>query len=337
MPRALAPTLALVALGGWTHAQPPPPAACTGLTRPDRDGHFVAREDLAGPRSPADGDDWLALVNRSPRGVLAASYAPRDLVDLRTMARALPAACSPPDRQCLRREAAIALRALAAALRAQTREVLVVHSAFRRHRIQCEVFHRWLRRAGNFCPAVVANALPGHSQHQLGTAADVFSASWLRGGYRFRDGFGCSVAGRWLAEHAWTFGFVIPYPLHPDHRAPASDCQARPEASEQIDPRTGYKHEPWHLRYIGRDPAARFRAAWAASGVGTATEITLEQWIRRERGRDDAVDPPVCDGCNCGACATFHPPDATTPAPCPPGPGVRYLDPATDDPAATAR
>lgn len=326
--------LALLALAASSHAQRAQRPGCPALARPDRDGRFVAREDLAGPRTPVDGDDPLALVNRSPRGSLAPSYAPRDLVDLRTLARAEASTCVPPDRQCLRREAALALRALAGALRAATGDALVVDSAFRGYATQCQVFGKWAWREGRgFCATAVASALPGHSQHQLGTAVDVLTAAWLRGGYRFRDGFGCTAAGRWLAERAWTFGFVLPYPLHPEHRAPGSDCLARPDARGRLDPRTGYKHEPWHLRYVGVDHAARFRAAWEASGPGTAGEVTLEQWIRRERGVPGPADLPVCDGCACDACATFRPRDATTPAPCPAGPGVVVLDPA-NEPAA---
>lgn len=301
---------------------------CPALARPDRDGRFVAREDLAPARSPVDGDDWLALVNRSPRGSLSPAYAPRDLVDLRTLLPAAPAACVPPERQCLRREAALALRALGAALRAATGDALYFDSAFRGYTIQCAVFGKWAWREGRgFCPTAVASALPGHSQHQLGTAIDVFTRAWARGGAHFREGFGCTPGGRWLAEHAWESGFVLPYPLHPDHRAPGSDCLARLNARDVPDPRTGYKYEPWHLRYIGRERAARFRAAWVASGPGSATEITLEQWIRRERGAAEAVELPVCDGCACEACATLRPRDATTPSPCAAGVGVRVLDP----------
>lgn len=312
-------------------------AVCPALARPDRDGRFVAREDLAPALPPVDGDDWLARVNRSPRGVLSPSYAPRDLVDLRTLAPAAPATCVPPDRQCLRREAALALRSLGAALRAATGEGMYFDSAFRGHAIQCAVFGKWAWREGRgFCPTSAASALPGHSQHQLGTAIDVFTQGWARGGARFREGFGCTPGGRWLAAHAWESGFVLPYPLHPDHRAPGSDCLARSDARDLPDPRTGYKYEPWHLRYVGRDHAARFHAAWLASGPGSPSEITLEQWIRRERGVTDDVDAPVCDGCACDACATLRARAAATPDPCPRGDGVLVLDPNTGAPAAPA-
>jgi D-alanyl-D-alanine carboxypeptidase len=77
-------------------------------------------------------------------------------------------------------------------------------------------------------------ALAGHSEHQLGTAIDFTSAgrtdvtpSWAK-----------SPAGRWMAENAWQYGFVLSYP------------------KDRTD-LTCYAFEPWHFRYFGRDVAAR--------------------------------------------------------------------------------
>ena len=72
-----------------------------------------------------------------------------------------------------------------------------------------------------------------------------------------------------------------------------------------IDPKTGYKHEPWHLRFVGADSASQMRDAWTASGPGTPQEITLEQWLRARKGLPGDALLPVCDGCACGACATM--------------------------------
>ncbi|MDP3274720.1 MAG: M15 family metallopeptidase [Deltaproteobacteria bacterium] len=281
---------------------------CPSLRTPDDGGHYVAPLDFAPPVPAVDGDDLLVLVNRSPRWVLAPGYAPRDLVDIRSMQRAAVESCVPPDRQCLRRDAAEAYRRLATAMRAAGHEPKV-DSAFRGYRTQCNVFAKWAWRPGTamgFCPATTASAIPGHSQHQLGTAMDLFTLDWTRRGAHFREGFGCSTGGRWLAENAWRFGFVLPYPLHPDYRREGSVCEARPEHRGRVDPRTGYKHEPWHFRFIGVENAASFHAAWLASGPASADEITLEQFLRRRLGTQDAIEPPVCEGCTCGDCATFE-------------------------------
>jgi len=285
----------------WTAAaQPALPPMCSGLDRSDGRGHFVARADLLRTEA-AGGEALLALVNRSPAGALPPDWAPDDLVDLETGRPARWYRCTPPRKQCMRREAAAAYRAMAAAMREAGHRPIAT-SAFRAYRVQCSTFDRWVRR-GEFCEATTVSALPGHSQHQLGTTVDLFTRAWVDGGDKFRPGYGCSDGGRWLEAHAHEHGFVLPYPLHPDYRRGA--CGAVPGGEERIDPRTGYRYEPWHLRYVGRDAALRFREAWQASGPGSPGEITLEQWLRREHGLRDAVAAPVCDGCNCDRCATF--------------------------------
>ncbi len=46
-----------------------------------------------------------------------------------------------------------------------------------------------------------------------------------------------TAAGRWVALHAWEYGFVLPY-------------------TRQGEARSGYAFEPWHLRWVGRVLAA---------------------------------------------------------------------------------
>jgi LAS superfamily LD-carboxypeptidase LdcB len=301
--------LAAVALLAVSLAYPAPAQdaapRCVELSRPDRRSrNFVAQTDLFSAPA-ADGNDLLALVNRTPSGGLASSYRPDDLVDLATMRPARAWECVPPRKQCLRRDAADAYQRLAAAMRAGGMRPYV-SSAFRAYHVQCSTFLGWAaRERGGFCEAVTASAIPGHSQHQLGTAIDLFEHQWNLTGNRFREGFGCTPAGRWIAAHAHEYGYLLPYPLHPDYLRDGSDCAAVRGAESWIDPRTGYRYEPWHLRYVGVENAARYREAWRASGPGTASEITLEQWLRRLRNVPEPIGAPVCDGCNCDECATF--------------------------------
>jgi D-alanyl-D-alanine carboxypeptidase len=186
-----------------------------------------------------------------------------------------------------------------------------VESAYRGFALQCGVFAWSARRQpGGFCTVATENALAGHSQHQLGTTVDMFTSDWRARDPRtgqgvFRDGFGCTAGGVWLDEHSWKYGFIIPYPIHPDDRRPGSRCAVRTDEEEPINPKTGFKHEPWHLRYVGVAAAAQYHEAWLASGPGTANEIALEQWLRARSGLAGDTDLPLCDGCNCGACATF--------------------------------
>jgi D-alanyl-D-alanine carboxypeptidase len=280
---------------------------CAAVLQSGRLGSFLASGDTRW--AFADGDDWLALVNRSPTGALSPDYAPVDLIDFRDGSVRSAAECD-GGRNCLRREAAAALIEMMDGMKAAGIPPHV-QSAFRSFATQCWVFDSWAHSApGGFCGATEQSALPGHSQHQLGTTVDLFTEDWLAqsrtiGASVFRDGFGCSAGGRWLDTHSWEFGFVAPYPIHPDERQDGSRCTPHSHRSTSINPMTGYKDEPWHLRFIGIDNAARYHDAWQASGPGSSVEITLEQWIRSKRGFVGDADVPVCDGCQCGACSTF--------------------------------
>lgn len=73
------------------------------------------------------------------------------------------------------------------------------------------------------------SAWPGHSEHQTGLGFDV---GWVD------LQFATTGAGRWLANHAHEYGFIIRYP----------------EGKEDV---TGYQYEPWHIRYLGEDLAQK--------------------------------------------------------------------------------
>jgi D-alanyl-D-alanine carboxypeptidase len=306
---------------------PDPPAAPFGSTTPIpryscplilRGGSFRSFLAAGDTRLAfVDGDDALALVNRSPTGALAPGYAPTDLVDLHDGRPRKPEECEAAH-ECLRRDASVALSSMLGEMAKEKIPGRVV-SSFRGFGTQCWVFANWANKArGGFCEATAQSALPGHSQHQLGTTVDLFTSEWADRGAQtgegvFRNGFGCTAGGKWLDDEAWRFGFVLPYPIHPDDRKDGSRCEARRDRPVPINSKTVYKNEPWHLRFIGTEAAARYHRAWAASGPGTPGEITLEQWLRAERGLSGDAELPVCDGCQCGACATLAEDDAGTP------------------------
>ena len=93
------------------------------------------------------------------------------------------------------------------------------------------------------------SARPGHSEHQLGTTADLTSANV---GFQLSEGFGDTPEGAWVRENSWKYGFIISYPA----------------GTEGI---TGYAYEPWHIRYVGEATAADVHA----SG------LTLHEYLRR--------------------------------------------------------
>ena len=296
---------------------------CTALGHPGGSfAQFVASRDLT--TTFVDGDDLLALANRSPLGALPPDYAPSDMVELHGGAPATARECDRHYDACLRRDAADALTAMTVEMKKAGFSPRI-ESAYRSYASQCGVFKAWIKKdeeaaeaahepsRNGFCSVSEQSALAGHSQHQLGTTIDLFTEEWFlkdKDKGSFRDGFGCTNAGKWLAQHSWEHGFVFPYPLHPDDRLTEQPCLARWDIFVPPNPRTGYRHEPWHLRFIGRENAAHFHEAWSASVASasrTPQEITLEQWLRARIALAGDADLPVCDGCSCGACATLAP------------------------------
>ena len=73
------------------------------------------------------------------------------------------------------------------------------------------------------------SARPGHSEHQTGLAFDVGAID---------DDFANWPSGIWLKENAHKYGFIIRYPKEKQHI-------------------TGYKYEPWHIRYLGINLATK--------------------------------------------------------------------------------
>lgn len=103
---------------------------------------------------------------------------------------------------------------------------LTVASSYRSYSYQERLYSHYVKTEGRE-KADRESARPGHSQHQLGTTMDF---------YPIEDSFIKTRQGIWLSENAWKYGFSLSYPPN----------------SENI---TGYKYEPWHYRYVGRDVA----------------------------------------------------------------------------------
>ncbi len=78
------------------------------------------------------------------------------------------------------------------------------------------------------------SARPGYSEHQLGETIDIGA-----GGSATALNFGMFEESDWVSKNCYKYGFIVRYP----------------EDGEEI---TGYKYEPWHLRYVGKDLAPNF-------------------------------------------------------------------------------
>lgn len=188
------------------------------------------------PASSAEADLYLDLVNKTHP--IPADYVPDDLTEVTAVA---------PGVTCtqLRKPVAEAFAQLtnAAAIDGYT---LVLRSGYRSYETQQKLFAGYVKRDGQNA-AEQYSAPPGCSEHQIGLAVDVTSPSV---NYKLDHNFDSTAEGNWLAENAHRFGFIIRYP----------------DGKQDI---TGYIYEPWHIRYVGNEPAAEIYQQ----------NVTLEEYL----------------------------------------------------------
>lgn len=99
-------------------------------------------------------------------------------------------------------------------------------SGYRSYKTQDKLYNNYVSVYGQ-AEADTFSARPGTSEHQTGLAMDV---GWID------DTYGETPSGIWLAKNCYKYGFIIRYP----------------KGKENV---TGYKYEPWHIRYLGKDVA----------------------------------------------------------------------------------
>jgi zinc D-Ala-D-Ala carboxypeptidase len=182
-------------------------------------------------------DDLFTEVNANYG--LDPNYAPGDLVRLGDY---LPGRVSLPD-MLLRQEAAKALGKMVKVMLANGLAPTIL-SSYRSYFEQAVAHQRWV--VEDPANADLISALPGHSEHQLGTAVDFGSPEMpaLTGSNtdKFSPVFVQTSESRWLAKHAYEFGFSM----------------SSPPGSEAL---TGLAYEPWHYRYVGVDMASYLHAS----------------------------------------------------------------------------
>lgn len=211
-----------------------------------------------------------ANISKRPGEMLSNDFEPDDLTAVphvymsqEVVPFLLDEAGRPREYEYLRYETAQALMKMLDAARGAGIEI-ALHSAHRKYRIQCSVFNRKLRQVMAANPHMTESqaiadvnkrsALPGQSEHQLGTAVDLVTnipASCVRDGnvnkvgYKLEQEMDCTPAFRWLQLNAHRYGFVLSYPSGAHHKA-------------EPHPKTGFIYEPWHWRYIGAREAMDF-------------------------------------------------------------------------------
>lgn len=114
--------------------------------------------------------------------------------------------------------------------------IIDVESAYRSKEHQMRVWDECLKKKGlEHTKKYVAE--PGYSEHQTGLAVDFMLAE--NGNFYIDHSMKGHAVIDLVRDNAYKFGFIIRYPL----------------GKEDI---TGYNYEPWHLRYIGDDIAAKY-------------------------------------------------------------------------------
>jgi len=117
-------------------------------------------------------------------------------------------------------------------------------SGFRSYDKQVFYYSNYVAMSGE-AAANKYSAKPGYSEHQTGLAFDISLAT--KECY-LEICFGDLDAGKWVAQNAKKYGFVVRYP------------------ADKVDI-TGYQYEPWHLRYVGRPLAEAL----------TESQLTLDE------------------------------------------------------------
>ena len=106
---------------------------------------------------------------------------------------------------------------------------IVATSTYRNYDYQNDLYNFYVKDKG-LEYADKCSARPGHSEHQTGLAVDV------EGSNASYDDFEESIEFNWMKENAHKYGFILRYP----------------KGKEKI---TGFKYEPWHYRYVGKEVA----------------------------------------------------------------------------------
>lgn len=186
----------------------------------------VQPSDMCALYDPAD--PLLTAVDRE--NALQREFAPTDLITLTLPTRNVVG--TTPLR------AAREIEAPLVAMLDATNQIgltLKLLSAYRSYNDQALVHSKWVALYPDRASGL--SAMPGHSEHQLGTAVDFTTPAILA---RMPNGFHTKFAktdeGLWLADHAADYGFTLSYP-------------------EWATAETGYEWEPWHYRYVGVDLA----------------------------------------------------------------------------------
>ncbi len=182
----------------------------------------------------------MVLVNKGYS--LPDGYAPEDLVRPNVL---FSFGDQDIEKSYMRKEAAEALELMFSEGKKVGINLFAV-SGYRSYDRQVAVYNAEVAKYGEE-KALEAVALPGSSEHQTGLTMDLSSES---ANFELSEQFGETPEGKWIAANAHQYGFILRYP----------------KGKEDI---TGYKYEPWHFRYVGKE----------AAKVIFEKQLTLEEYF----------------------------------------------------------
>lgn len=155
--------------------------------------------------------------------------------------------------QYLRKEAAEALQKMSEDAKKEVLNICA-YGTYRSIATQNTIWNNAINSGRTMEDVDSLNARGGHSEHHTGLAVDV-----IKNDYSILD----TPEYEWYKDKAHEYGFIIRYP----------------EGKEHI---TGYKYEPWHLRYVGPELAAEVYKSGLTYEEYYAAFI---EWQRNERGK----------------------------------------------------
>ena len=209
----------------------------TGLLSVMAAGSMVLSGAIGKAAPQHDIHGTLFLVNR--QYMVSDAYEPEDLVLVNAPGR--------ESIRGMRRDAAAALEEMYAACREETGAVLIAVSGYRDYAKQQRLFKNKLNQVHqNRAKALEYVAPAGASEHHLGLAMDIGQQNKAALEVSFAE----TVGGIWARDNCWRFGFILRY-------------------GEEWEDITGYKYEPWHFRYVGKELAKEIHEA----------NVPLETWL----------------------------------------------------------
>lgn len=201
----------------------------TGGSDPKDEEKPEAVETFLDENSFVTNSDSIEVVVNKERS-LKETYVPEDLVKITDV----PTLLASKEVNQLRKPAAEALTKLVEAAKEELKIQLYARSGYRSYKTQESTYNGYVKSYGQ-AEADKFSAKAGQSEHQTGLSMDISSESV---NYLLSEEFGETVEGKWVAENAHKFGFIIRYP----------------KGKEDV---TGYQYEPWHIRYLGEDLATK--------------------------------------------------------------------------------